>query len=284
MNDEWKELGPDEVIQDGDEFQSGSGWDPAFSAIGQSVRTSGLTVRRRVSPVKEEEEHDSVWAFKRVEVLESKIAELRHQIDGWIEKCGQAEQRAEKAEAKLAQYFDALMRSERELAETRPKFTQAEKERDEARAALDLVDLFKDEFLRIKACPDVSPEVTELCDRALSGIKQHISVLEQRDKAEKERDQLRAENAGLRDALAQYISSPGWSEVGLYGEEVFVVRVSKELMEIAQAALAAKGESHQEPECPSENCPMCNGEACGKHGLKGCDCDVIDRHAKGETK
>lgn len=30
--------------------------------------------------------------------------------------------------------------------------------------------------------------------------------------------------------------------------------------------------------CPSEHCPMCNGEACERHGHDPCDCDVIERH------
>lgn len=136
MSDEWRNLGPEDNFQEGDEWAE-KGKDRwtlvASNCFGDRIGYLWDRVydfRRRVA-VKEQQdplaERDMIqWDLdqqsKVVKVLTKELSEMK--------------QRAEKAEAKLAQYFDALMRSEREIAETRPKFTQAEKELEAAELAL----------------------------------------------------------------------------------------------------------------------------------------------------
>lgn len=71
-------------------------------------------------------------------------------------------------------------------------------ERDEARETLDLM---CDEFQRIKALAGLPLEAHTFCERAISGIKQRVPLIEQRDKAEKERDEARRLAAKLQSAL-----------------------------------------------------------------------------------
>ena len=49
---------------------------------------------------------------------------------------------------------------------------------------VDLIDLNRDEFLRIKACPSADAEIKDLCERAQVRITQNVPVIEQRDNAE----------------------------------------------------------------------------------------------------
>ncbi len=47
----------------------------------------------------------------------------------------------------------------------------------------DQLDLNRDEFLRIKACPGADDEIKQLCDRSQQVIVQRVPVIEQRDNA-----------------------------------------------------------------------------------------------------
>lgn len=51
---------------------------------------------------------------------------------------------------------------------------------------IDTLDLMRDEFMRIRAIAagDTRDEVRGLCDRAISGIEQHVPVIVQRDQWE----------------------------------------------------------------------------------------------------
>lgn len=63
--------------------------------------------------------------------------------------------------------------------------------RKEAQIYIDHIDLMTDEFKRIKAL-GVDSEVKGLCERAITNTKQWVPVIEQRDKAEAERDRYKA--------------------------------------------------------------------------------------------
>lgn len=71
----------------------------------------------------------------------------------------------------------------------------------------DAIDLMRDEFRRIKACPAdkwVKAEIDGLCDRAITKIEQTVPVIVQRDAAEKKAAALERENKRLRDTIAEY--------------------------------------------------------------------------------
>lgn len=79
---------------------------------------------------------------------------------------------------------------------------------------IDHTDMMCDEFQRIKAAvlsppPEsalgkaVTDEVVGLCERGVKYIRQHVPVIEQRDRAEAERDSLRTEVSKLRKQLAE---------------------------------------------------------------------------------
>lgn len=61
-------------------------------------------------------------------------------------------------------------------------------------------DLWRDEFLRIKALSP-GPEIEGLCNRAISEITQRLDLIQQRDKAEKERDTLASQLAQAQQEL-----------------------------------------------------------------------------------
>lgn len=42
---------------------------------------------------------------------------------------------------------------------------------------LDTLDLMRDEFLRIRACPGVNTEVVGLCNRALANVERNVPIL-----------------------------------------------------------------------------------------------------------
>lgn len=56
----------------------------------------------------------------------------------------------------------------------------------QASANENALDMFRDEFKRIKACPDVSDEVKGLCDRAIQGIESRVPLIKQIERAEAE--------------------------------------------------------------------------------------------------
>lgn len=78
---------------------------------------------------------------------------------------------------------------ERELAAA-----QAEKSK-----MVDTIDLMCDEFLRIKALPNIQDEAVTFCDRAVSGIRQRVPVIQQRDDLERKLRAAQAELAELRE-------------------------------------------------------------------------------------
>ena len=47
----------------------------------------------------------------------------------------------------------------------------------------DWLDLMCDEFQRIQSCPGVTSEISDLCERAKTRIKQNVPVIQQRDTA-----------------------------------------------------------------------------------------------------
>ncbi len=70
---------------------------------------------------------------------------------------------------------------------------------------IDHIDLMRDDLLRIRSCPGATEEIRQLCDRAITGTKQRVPVIAQRDRAEGrvaeltiERDKLLAELEALK--------------------------------------------------------------------------------------
>lgn len=57
---------------------------------------------------------------------------------------------------------------------------------------IDALDMMRDEFRRIIACPGCNAEIEDLANRAQIKLIQHVPVIEQRDRAEREVSQLRA--------------------------------------------------------------------------------------------
>jgi len=112
--------------------------------------------------------------------------------------------RVDKLNARLAAESEGRSRAEREFEKARQWNKLTELELSNLRSLVqDLdndaqsLDLFRDEFLRIKAISD-NPEVIGLCERAVSNITQHTPILKQRDtlasalkEAEQERDEAR---------------------------------------------------------------------------------------------
>ena len=76
---------------------------------------------------------------------------------------------------------------------------------------IDHIDMMADEFKRIKALHHGDTETASLCDRAVSYIKQHVPVIEQRDRLEA----ARAKDAELIQRLVdtlQHVADAGtWS-------------------------------------------------------------------------
>ena len=63
----------------------------------------------------------------------------------------------------------------------------------------DALDMMRDEFMRIIACPGCNAEIEDLADRAQLKLVQHVPVIVQRDKAEHQLSAARAELAALRE-------------------------------------------------------------------------------------
>lgn len=89
--------------------------------------------------------------------------------------------------------------------------------------AIDIIDMHKDEFMRIRACCGNHPgdasfeEIAGLCDRAIATIDQRVPVLEQRDKYQRERDAFKFDKERLdfldkinADANAENGTAYGW--------------------------------------------------------------------------
>lgn len=76
-------------------------------------------------------------------------------------------------------------------------------QRNEARETLDLM---CDEFQRIKALNDLPLEAHTFCDRAISGIKQRVPLIEQRDRAEEARRVALARVDKLRKRVEELVS------------------------------------------------------------------------------
>ena len=87
----------------------------------------------------------------------------------------------------------------------------------------------RDEFLRIRNLTDNS-EIKSLCGRAVSGIQQHLPVLEQRDKYKADADRLRAENSVLREALEK-VRGYGRADLGHQQMCDYVTEVATEALE-----------------------------------------------------
>lgn len=71
----------------------------------------------------------------------------------------------------------------------------------------DIIDLMRDEFMRIKTCPAdkwAKPEIDGLCDRAITNINQNVPVIVQRDEAQAKVASLRREITRLQQTVDQY--------------------------------------------------------------------------------
>ncbi len=75
----------------------------------------------------------------------------------------------------------------------------AETARADCRRLQDQLDLNRDEFLRIKACPAADEEIKQLCDRSQERITQHTPVLSQRDNAIRRNQELEAALAAMTE-------------------------------------------------------------------------------------
>lgn len=74
---------------------------------------------------------------------------------------------------------------------------------------IDHIDLMADEFKRVKAL-NPSPEIVDLCERALRVTHQNVPVVEQRDRLETEVNRLRAQLAsGLEEKQADELEKGG---------------------------------------------------------------------------
>lgn len=66
---------------------------------------------------------------------------------------------------------------------------------------IDALDMMRDEFQRIVACPGCNAEIEDIANRAQLKLIQHVPVIVQRDRAEAAAMKLRVENRELRAAL-----------------------------------------------------------------------------------
>lgn len=67
------------------------------------------------------------------------------------------------------------------------------------------LDLMVDEFKRIKACPNISDEVKQLCDRAIAVTKQNVPLIRQRDDLQANNTKLVLENRELKSQVEQLL-------------------------------------------------------------------------------
>ena len=155
-------------------------------------------------------------------------------------------QRAEKAVAatqQTRQWLDSAREDWIWLSklynEEKIKLQQAERERDEATAHIDLM---KDDFGRIIALlrsDYLESEIEGICERALAVTTQKFPLIEQRDNAEKERDQLRAENANIKrtlDKLEGLLNDPS----ALWAEMIQPLRAENERLKLENETLSWK--------------------------------------------
>jgi hypothetical protein len=108
---------------------------------------------------------------------------------------------------------------------------------------IDHIDMMADEFKRIKALHYADTETAGLCDRAVSYIKQHVPVIEQRDRAEADRQKTREVVQALVDALKRaekWIESAGrerfsWDDADVdraLSDERYVLALAKSQLQI----------------------------------------------------
>lgn len=144
-------------------------------------------------------------ALKVPEVLAERIAQLTKERDELQEKYNAAQDAA----ADLLKQRDE---SREALEGVRELLATEMRERDKVADALvhcgrvtapeikecwETLDLMRDEFQRILVLTE-DAEIKGLCERAQKNIKQRVPLIEQRDKAEAERDQLKAQLAELQ--------------------------------------------------------------------------------------
>lgn len=71
----------------------------------------------------------------------------------------------------------------------------------------DTIDLMRDEFRRIVACPSdkwAKAEIDALCERAIAKIEQNVPVITQRDNAEKQARRYRAALQEIADETQRH--------------------------------------------------------------------------------
>ena len=92
----------------------------------------------------------------------------------------------EELRAEIARLQDKIKRLQDGSAQLTIMFdTQLKKAEARVKELEDQLDLNRDEFLRIRACPAANLEIKQLCDRSQTTITQNVHVLTQRDNAER---------------------------------------------------------------------------------------------------
>ena len=66
--------------------------------------------------------------------------------------------------------------------ESKPNDAGSSLPRAACSAAVDHLDLMRDEFMRIRACPGANEEIKGLCDRAISGVERRVPLIVEHDK------------------------------------------------------------------------------------------------------
>lgn len=74
------------------------------------------------------------------------------------------------------------------------------------------LDLMVDEFIRIKCTPYISSEACGICDRAITDIKQHVPLINQRDEAYKRVMNLEKALNKIRDKGSIVCPCGDWAE------------------------------------------------------------------------
>jgi hypothetical protein len=131
-------------------------------------------------------------AAKQITALAASVEELRRESRPEAEPQSVRDNEDVPTEGAVLRREYIQFRTERDQYKSmrdtaREHAVEAEAERDPLRAQLaaltDQLDLNRDEFLRIKACPGADDEIKQLCDRSQQVIKQRVPVIEQRDNA-----------------------------------------------------------------------------------------------------
>lgn len=139
-----------------------------------------------------------------------------------------------KALADLATANDRIVELEARLAASQAQVSRL----------TDALDMMRDEFKRIVACPGCSAEIEDLANRAQENLIQHVPVIVQRDRAELEAQYLRAENARLQEDAARldWLENRGpWESWNRQDETPVVLRKPvRASIDAARTALAEK--------------------------------------------